>query len=277
MILYHYCSVNNFENILNSKKLWLTPIKSMNDRTEIDHLYNNVWPCVKEILLRNINPNYIKFLKEIIEIVDRESKLHVASFPYCACFSDDGDLLSQWRSYSQDATGISIGFNSEYFKIQNQLPHPNTKIENAIGIDTVIYDFSVQVNGLSQVMKQVIEPKNSYCWVAILKNLTRYSAIFKNHTFFSEQEKRIIYYSDKSHLDQFSGYNLTGPYEYVKDNVMYSRFELSWYQSRSNHAIANIILGPKCKYDRGELMQMLDNFNIQLEEQQIHKSLSTYR
>lgn len=27
------------------------------------------------------------------------------------CFSEDGDLLSQWRGYASDATGIAIGFS----------------------------------------------------------------------------------------------------------------------------------------------------------------------
>jgi Protein of unknown function (DUF2971) len=31
------------------------------------------------------------------------------------CLSAEGDLLSQWRGYAIDATGLSIGFSSEYF------------------------------------------------------------------------------------------------------------------------------------------------------------------
>lgn len=32
---------------------------------------------------------------------------------YVACFSEDGDVLSQWRAYASDATGISLGFDRE--------------------------------------------------------------------------------------------------------------------------------------------------------------------
>ena len=32
------------------------------------------------------------------------------------CLSEDGDLLSQWRGYAADATGVSIGFSKEYLK-----------------------------------------------------------------------------------------------------------------------------------------------------------------
>ena len=31
------------------------------------------------------------------------------------CLSEEGDLLSQWRGYSDDAAGVSIGFSTEYF------------------------------------------------------------------------------------------------------------------------------------------------------------------
>lgn len=32
------------------------------------------------------------------------------------CLSADGDLLSQWRGYADDATGLSIGFSKEYLE-----------------------------------------------------------------------------------------------------------------------------------------------------------------
>jgi hypothetical protein len=30
------------------------------------------------------------------------------------CLSEDGDLLSQWRGYAADATGVSVGFDADY-------------------------------------------------------------------------------------------------------------------------------------------------------------------
>ncbi len=32
------------------------------------------------------------------------------------CLSEDGDLLSQWRGYAADATGVSIGFSKDYLE-----------------------------------------------------------------------------------------------------------------------------------------------------------------
>ncbi len=32
------------------------------------------------------------------------------------CLSEEGDLLSQWRGYASDATGVAIGFSQEYLE-----------------------------------------------------------------------------------------------------------------------------------------------------------------
>jgi hypothetical protein len=32
------------------------------------------------------------------------------------CLSEQGDLLSQWRGYADDATGVSIGFSKDYLE-----------------------------------------------------------------------------------------------------------------------------------------------------------------
>jgi hypothetical protein len=32
------------------------------------------------------------------------------------CLSEEGDLLSQWRGYAADASGVSIGFSTQYLK-----------------------------------------------------------------------------------------------------------------------------------------------------------------
>jgi hypothetical protein len=47
-------------------------------------------------------------LKESIELVER--LFHGLGF----CLSQDGDLLSQWRGYADDARGVAVGFSHSY-------------------------------------------------------------------------------------------------------------------------------------------------------------------
>ncbi len=128
MNVFHYCNLNKFEGILNSKKLWLTPVQTMNDGTEVDHLYNVIFPKVKEKIIAETPAHLLNNVETIFNIVENNAKLHTENMPYCACFSDDGDLLSQWCMYADNGTGISIGFDFDYFQIKNEPPHPNTNV-----------------------------------------------------------------------------------------------------------------------------------------------------
>ena len=245
MDIFHYCNLSKFENILTSKKLWLTPAQTMNDGTEVDHLYNVIFPQVKEKIFAEAPLN----------------------------------LLPQWCRYADDGTGFSIGFDFNYFKIKNEPPHPNTNIRNAIGLEAIIYDYNLQASILYNIIKQNLfyETPNASHWITVLGNLTRYSAIFKNKSFRSEQEKRIIYYFDEQHANQFRSNFLSGSYNYNYQGVGYSRFELSWFTSYSNHAITKIFLGPKCQQSPSEILRLFDKSDIQIKENQILKSVSSYR
>lgn len=58
-----------------------------------------------------------KLNADMTEQVLRKMKL-LENFLGCLgfCLSEEGDLLSQWRGYPADATGIAIGFKTEYLE-----------------------------------------------------------------------------------------------------------------------------------------------------------------
>jgi len=276
MDIFHYCNLSKFEGILESKKLWLTPVQTMNDGTEVDHLYKVIYPKVKEKIITETPPHLLDDIQMQFGLIESSSELRSQNMPFCTCFSDDGDLLPQWRSYADDGTGVSIGFDSDYFKIQNHPPHPHINIKNSIGLESAIYDYNLQHLILYNVIKQELSggTQNPIGWLTVLKNLTLFSAIFKNRSFRAEQEKRIIYYFYDKHISQFDNDFLSGPHNY-KDG--YSRFDLSWFNSAPNHAITKIFIGPKCKQSAHEILKMLEKFNIKIAENQIIKSESSYR
>jgi hypothetical protein len=278
MDIFHYCNLSKFENILKSKKLWLTPVQTMNDGTEVDHLYNVIFPKVKELIISETPPESLNNVETIFHLVESNSKLHIANMPFCACFSDDGDLLSQWQRYADDGTGVSVGFDFGYFNIKNKPPHPNSNIKNSIGLDEIIYDYNLQASILYNICKQNTshETPNAMHWLTILGNMTRYSAIFKNRTFYTEREKRIIYYFDKQHISQFDDNFLSGPFNYEYKGVTFSRFELNWFKTGTKHAITKIYLGPKCQKNSTEIIGMLEKCGIQMNESQIVRSESSY-
>jgi hypothetical protein len=279
MDLFHYTNLEKFEGILNSKKIWLTPVQTMNDGTEVDHLYNVIFPKVKEKIITETLPHLLNITESAFNLLESNIKLHTEIMPYCACFSEDGDLLSQWCRYADDGSGVSIGFDSNYFKIKNEPPHPNTNIKESIGIGAIIYDYNLQTLILFNILKQNLsrETPNPLNLITILGNLTRYSAIFKNQSFYTEREKRIIYYFYDQHTSQFDENFLSGPYNYGYKGVGYCRFELNWLNASSDHAITKIFLGPKCKQRSFEILKKLEKFGVQIKESQIIKSESSYR
>jgi hypothetical protein len=60
------------------------------------------------------------------------------------CLSEDGDLLSQWRGYADDATGVSIGFSKDYLKQFAEASRGQEK--SGFSLQRVEYEPEVQEN-----------------------------------------------------------------------------------------------------------------------------------
>lgn len=141
-VLYHYTSIEGFKGIIDSKEIWATAANHLlNDPTEITH--------AKEIALEILRKRKSDFngkgelynnCKSAIESSDRSKKFR------CICsFSEEGDLLSQWRAYCPKG-GVSVGFsvprisdNDKYLEIQDGSPHDNYYAHEAY-IYKCIYD-----------------------------------------------------------------------------------------------------------------------------------------
>lgn len=115
-IYYHYTSLDALFSIVSNKTLWLTSLKSSNDKKELfytadDFIHDfefvcdtediiNIKKCF-EILRDNIHTNREKFRTEC----NRKRK------PYALCLSDKRDNLTHWDRYAASSTGVCIGVN----------------------------------------------------------------------------------------------------------------------------------------------------------------------
>ncbi|MEY4703924.1 MAG: hypothetical protein RL042_120 [Nitrospirota bacterium] len=104
-ILYHYCSTASFHAIVQSHALWLSSLSLSNDTMEGKLVASAIGrlaerESLSEDAVRRIQGN-IGFFEE-----------HIDGLGFC--LSEDGDLLSQWRGYAENATGVAIGFSSDY-------------------------------------------------------------------------------------------------------------------------------------------------------------------
>jgi len=103
--LYHYCSVAAFHAIVESRSLWLSSLSQSNDNMEGKLVSRTISALAKR---DNLDLTATGRLQDTVESL--ETTMDGLGF----CLSEKGDLLSQWRGYADDASGVSIGFSRTY-------------------------------------------------------------------------------------------------------------------------------------------------------------------
>lgn len=103
--LFHYTTSGALLGLVGAKKFWASKIQHMND----DQEYVKYLTFVRRIVDREFSvddPSEAAFRDEVFEIVEALKSVNIFS----ASFTENGDLLSQWRGYCPYG-GYSVGFN----------------------------------------------------------------------------------------------------------------------------------------------------------------------
>lgn len=155
LLVYNYVSFSTFKKIVENKSLLLNNVRTSNDSTELQLQYGVILKAIESEYIRKYKK--VKYLENIkvdnfMDLVKKKTEHIVLSqkylhTQYALCFSNDGDLLSQWRGYGQSyylnkelsldnnkvgkqikeqdmniCSGISIGFDrDELSKITEKL------------------------------------------------------------------------------------------------------------------------------------------------------------
>jgi len=160
-ILYHYTSAEGLLGILSTNCIWGTQIQFLNDSTELSFGVATVNSILKKIDVPD-------------EIMSKWEGRPDNPFCFVASFCEEGDLLSQWRGYTSDATGYSLGFRTESL--------------SKLSLRPVVYD-------AQQQEKLVIATLKGYEDVYdVGEKLFECAASFKHPTFSEEREWRILDY-----------------------------------------------------------------------------------
>jgi hypothetical protein len=110
--VYHYTDLGGLCGILSKNDLWLTHARYSNDEEEMIHGYRAAQGVLTELgpLAQN-DPDRAAYLTRLGELLKRPTKEGV----YICCFCLKDNLLSQWRAYGANGTGVSIQLNSGDF------------------------------------------------------------------------------------------------------------------------------------------------------------------
>ena len=106
-VLYHYCSALAFHSIVTSQRMRFSDINLMNDYLEFHWGYGRFIEAINEIKTHVSEAFYV----QIDQII---SRLQLHTHPLLACFSESGDVLSQWRAYASDGAGFVLVFAAKF-------------------------------------------------------------------------------------------------------------------------------------------------------------------
>ncbi len=103
MTIYHYTSIQNLSNIIESRQIWLSNVEYLNDNMECRVGIDEILDIVSKKVGKGVFTEVLReqFLKKILPKI------------FSASFSRKGDLLGQWRAYCPKDSGVALGFDEK--------------------------------------------------------------------------------------------------------------------------------------------------------------------
>jgi len=164
--LWHYTDTNGLLGILSSKLLMASSATYLNDAAELSYgkycLADALYPIAERLGWRNHvdEPGYP--IRQYAEALSGKSLVgrRLSEIPetFIVSFCEEGDLLSQWRGYSE-GSGFALGFNMREIKRhidESRIPAKLGKVQYGDAssrelFEPVIMDQLFRSSGLTQV------------------------------------------------------------------------------------------------------------------------------
>ena len=131
MTYYHYCSTDTFFNITHNQSIWLSSLSASNDTQEGKTLSKIAARLCDRLGYDDYETDYL--VRSISGIEENTDCVGL-------CLSDKGDMLSQWRGYADDGTGVAIGFSGGFFERIMSENNPDRDLR----LHRVVYDEAEQ-------------------------------------------------------------------------------------------------------------------------------------
>ena len=304
-ILYHYCSVPTFFNIMKNHSIWLSDISKSNDSQELNwatekfkEFYRLTWfNYVREVAKeKGLSEEDLQKFERIKTILDAYLCDDICKY-WVFCLSEKADDIGQWRGYADDGRGLAIGFDCFPFEaIDAEFSDTNHSFDfcfRKVGYgEKAIADYFDMMTAQMEISSETAPD------VVLSRILTSAELIidsaswFKNAGFESEKEWRLIYKklivdlhknklpSFPDELSKLAKIFSFGSFGYIPKNAdLVSHVELK--TTVMGKLIKEIIIGPKCLVTESEIYTFLISCGIIKSkpecEIKIRKSESTYR
>lgn len=187
--IYHYTDLNGLKGIVEHNDLWLTNSRFSNDDQEMTHGLDVVREVIAEELEASVPAGRKDYLRRVVRILNAPSPEGV----YICCFCQTSNLLSQWRGYGANGTGVCLEFDPSKFSF---ITGPDSPPRGLVRLWSVFYDRATQRN----IVKQALDFGFNQQGIDAAERARRatdailfFIPTFKNADFAEEKEIRLIF------------------------------------------------------------------------------------
>ncbi len=194
--LYHYTSLAGLMGMVEKRNMWASEIHYLNDTKELRLLGELLNHEIRIRLENGADPcNVLIQFREWIAIRQKYGPL-----VFVGSYTEEGNLLSQWRGYCPHGSGVSIGFNPEKLIISTK-PHSFMigkciyDNDHKIALAKQLIDVVVSVaNERGEALPNQKHPTQSFhdVFAELEPKLLTVAALIKDHAFREEKEWRIV-------------------------------------------------------------------------------------
>ena len=107
-VIYHYTDSGGLRGIIETGRLWLSDLFSMNDPSELNHSFSIFLDVLKD---KAVSPNAQLFAKGLLSFRNRIG-IEKSGHYFTCSFSKAGNDLGQWRAYADNGRGYVLCFNT---------------------------------------------------------------------------------------------------------------------------------------------------------------------
>lgn len=309
-VLYHYCSVEAFYNIIKNHSIWLSDLSRTNDSKELIWLKGLVeqetLPYIRGRLMTSIGGDSRGWRIAEVLLSHADSGRSCWGF----CLTGKKDNLGQWRGYGDDGEGVSIGFRRK--KLENIMTIQSSVVVRDIFLskpELVLAEIEYRkeekiLSEISQQAKDFVKNHGNICqateemlkdagfpgikispniaekivmeWIAM-----RMGPIYKMRAFKEEKEWRIIFTMPRNKLTEDNLEKYRWPYgmkfkEFkFNEETLVSHLDIEFVDMKD--VIKSITIGPKSKLTEQDIELILRWNGVYSDSIEIKKSGASYR
>lgn len=191
----HYTSAAGLLGVLEQQVLWATNIKFLNDQHEFQHALNLITQIISHSKIGADDPlqPLQQFLSQIREKLDSLDNYR-ADTVFTFSFSEQTDLLSQWRGYCPANNGYCVVLDAHgLFEIVRKKFAECHFVKCVYDDAQKGTDLRLAVNATwHQYRKLSAKEERDHVIDAFAKQVMLFASYFKHPSFQEEQEHRIV-------------------------------------------------------------------------------------